>query len=92
MSGPISAADQRGLDWFLRWAELGCGLGTNDDGNLKLTAPPSCTDPTVAAEILSMRQRIQTDPMLAHAVGRVLLDYFRWEDAGGLTPYRGPRA
>lgn len=90
MTGPISAADQRGLDWFLRWHELDCGLEVAPDGNLELKPPPSCRDPAVAGEILAMRQRIHSDPLLAHAVGRVLLDYFRWEEAGGGTP-EGPQ-
>src|SRR3546814_2131016 len=30
MKTPISAADQRGLDWFTRWAVLGCSLQVDD--------------------------------------------------------------
>src|SRR3546814_1180396 len=40
MKTPISAADQRGFDWFTRWAVLGCSLQVDDTGNLKLIPPP----------------------------------------------------
>lgn len=78
---PMSAADQRGLDWFTRWVALGCNITSDDQGRLKLIPPSSCSSPDTARQILEMRQAIQGDALLAHAVGRVLLDYWRWEDA-----------
>src|SRR3546814_18208537 len=71
MKTPISAADQRGLDWFTRWAVLGCSLQVDDTGNLKLIPPPSGCSPDAARQILELRQSIQSDPLLAHAeIGR----------------------
>lgn len=92
MIRPISAADQRGLDWFVRWHELGCGLEVGGGGALDLKPPGGCSDPAVAGEILQLRQALLADELLAHAVKRVLLDYYRWEEAGGDTPFKGPQS
>jgi hypothetical protein len=83
MTGLMSAADERGLDWLTRWVGLGCNLTNDHEGHLVLIPPPSCTEPSVAAEITGMRNSIMSDPLLAHAVGRALLNYYRWENAGG---------
>lgn len=81
MNAPMSAADQRGHDWMQRWVELGCNLTVDGTGNIVLVPPGSCSSPAVAAEITGMRSSIQSDSLLAHAVGRALLNYWRWEDA-----------
>ena len=82
-AGLVSAIDRRGWVWFIRWAELGCDLTSDENGNLKLVAPASCSDHVVAAEIAAMRHAVLADPLLAHSVARALLNHWRWEDAGG---------
>ncbi|KKW92275.1 hypothetical protein [Sphingobium chungbukense] len=69
-----SAADRRGFAWFFRWAELGNDLGNDEGGALRLTHQGD-------EESLAMVKELQSDPLLAHAVGRAFLDYLRWDHA-----------
>ncbi|WP_416463235.1 hypothetical protein [Sphingomonas sp. VDB2] len=69
-----SAADLRGVDWIEKWSGLGNGL-TNDPktGNLMLSHSGDDQSKALAVEIMD-------DPILAHAVGRFLLEYHRREN------------
>jgi hypothetical protein len=74
MGEPISAVDRRGLAWMSRWASLGHEFAIDEQGRLNLIH-----DGSVAAVALS--EEVQSDPLLAHAVGRAVIGFFRWEDA-----------
>jgi hypothetical protein len=88
--GPISSADRRGLDWFTRWIGFGCDLSCDESGNLQLVAPRTAPKPEDLSEIMRMRSAIQSDPLLAHAVGRTLIDYWKWDAVvGGRVPGNG---
>jgi hypothetical protein len=74
MAEPISAVDQRGLAWMTRWALLGHEFAVDEQGRLNLIHDGS-------TEAVALSEEVQADPLLAHAVGRAVIDFFRWEDA-----------
>ena len=70
-----SSVDQRALDWLLDWNEAGGRVAITAEGNLEMFFAGS-------PAMLDRLAKLQRDPLMAQGLGRVILDFFRWEEAG----------